>query len=57
MGITIKQVYARDILNLAQLLVGTACTSSTQLTSASSTPRAELPNLIADPQVYLEKND
>jgi hypothetical protein len=53
----IGQMNARDIPNLVQPLVGTACTSFTQLSNASSTTKAELPNLIVDPQVYLEEND
>ena len=53
----IKQVYAKDILDLAQLLVEIACTSSTQLSSVSSIPKAEVQNHQADLEAYLGKND
>ena len=56
-GVIIKQVYAKDILDLAQLLVEIACTSSTRLSSASSIPKVEVQNHQADLEAYLGKND
>ena len=53
----IGQMNARDIPNLVQTLVETACTSFTQLSNASSTTQAESPSLTVDPQAKLEEND
>ena len=57
MEATIKQMYARDILDHAQLLAEIACISSTQLISASSIPRAERPDHRVDLEAFREKSD